>query len=155
MDKLKSVMDFMKKFGFWLLLGLIVVMVISCWWLATSSVAKEVKEKSGKIDETFKKVQSIADNSQHPNEKYLEAMAGVDIAAVALAVLPLLSVLYCTASRGIGGLVDVVKSPMYATGVGLVIWGSKTQASSRFKVRESNIYAKVKDRMKEWFGEIF
>jgi cell division protein FtsA len=59
------------------------------------------------------------------------------------------------APRGIGGLVDVVKSPMYATGVGLVIWGSKTQASSRFKVRESNIYAKVKDRMKEWFGEIF
>ncbi|MFO1518084.1 MAG: cell division protein FtsA [bacterium] len=59
------------------------------------------------------------------------------------------------APRGIGGLVDVVKSPMYATGVGLVIWGSKTQASSRFKVREANIYAKVKDRMKEWFGEIF
>ncbi len=57
--------------------------------------------------------------------------------------------------RGIGGLVDVVKSPMYATGVGLVIWGSKTIASSRFKVRDSNIYIKVKDRMKEWFGEIF
>jgi len=59
------------------------------------------------------------------------------------------------APRGIGGLVDVVKSPMYATGVGLVIWGSKTHAQSRFKVREANIYAKVKDRMKEWFGEIF
>ncbi len=57
--------------------------------------------------------------------------------------------------RGIGGLVDVVKSPMYATGVGLVIWGSKSQASSRFKVRDTNIYTKVKDRMKEWFGEIF
>ncbi len=59
------------------------------------------------------------------------------------------------APRGIGGLVDVVKSPMYATGVGLVIWGSKTQANSRFKVRDANLYAKVKDRMKEWFGEIF
>jgi len=59
------------------------------------------------------------------------------------------------APRGIGGLVDVVKSPMYATGVGLVIWGSKTHAQSRFKVREANIYSKVKDRMKEWFGEIF
>lgn len=59
------------------------------------------------------------------------------------------------APRGIGGLVDVVKSPMYATGVGLVLWGSKTQSASRFKVREGNIYSKVKDRMKEWFGEIF
>ncbi len=59
------------------------------------------------------------------------------------------------APRGIGGLVDVVKSPMYATGVGLVIWGSRMMASSRFKVRDANLYAKVKDRMKEWFGEIF
>ncbi len=59
------------------------------------------------------------------------------------------------APRGIGGLVDVVKSPMYATGVGLVLWGSKTQSASRFKVRDGNIYSKVKDRMKEWFGEIF
>lgn len=57
--------------------------------------------------------------------------------------------------RAIGGLVDVVKSPMYATGVGLVIAGSKGNDSTRFKVRESNIYAKVKGRMKEWFGEIF
>jgi len=59
------------------------------------------------------------------------------------------------APRAIGGLVDVVKSPMYATGVGLVIAGSKGTESTRFKVRESNIYSKVKGRMKEWFGEIF
>jgi cell division protein FtsA len=52
-------------------------------------------------------------------------------------------------------LVDVVRSPMYATGVGLVIAGSKGNDATRFKVRESNIYAKVKGRMKEWFGEIF
>ncbi len=57
--------------------------------------------------------------------------------------------------RSIGGLVDVVKSPMYATGVGLVIAGSKGSDSARFKVREANIYKKVKGRMKEWFGEIF
>lgn len=57
--------------------------------------------------------------------------------------------------RAIGGLVDVVKSPMYATGVGLVISGSKADQDHRFKVREENIYGKVKGRMKEWFGEIF
>jgi cell division protein FtsA len=57
--------------------------------------------------------------------------------------------------RAIGGLVDVVKSPMYATGVGLVIAGSKSGDGHRFKVREENIYRKVKGRMKEWFGEIF
>ncbi len=57
--------------------------------------------------------------------------------------------------RAIGGLVDVVKSPIYATGVGLVIAGSKSQRGHRFKVREENLYRKVKGRMKEWFGEIF
>ena len=57
--------------------------------------------------------------------------------------------------RAIGGLVDVVRSPMYATGVGLVISGSKASSGHRFKVREENIYHKVKGRMKEWFGEIF
>lgn len=57
--------------------------------------------------------------------------------------------------RAIGGLVDVVKSPMYATGVGLVIAGSKAGDGPRFKVREENLYRKVRGRMKEWFGEIF
>lgn len=57
--------------------------------------------------------------------------------------------------RAIGGLVDVVKSPMYATGVGLVVAGSKGEGGHRFKVREENLYGKVKTRMREWFGEIF
>ncbi len=59
------------------------------------------------------------------------------------------------APRGIGGLVDVVRSPMYATGVGLVLEGAKRSHENRFKVRDTNVYAKVKNRMKEWFGEIF
>jgi cell division protein FtsA len=58
--------------------------------------------------------------------------------------------------RGIGGLVDVVKSPVYATAVGLVMYGAKQQENSPyFKIREENVYRKVKNRMKEWLGEIF
>ena len=58
--------------------------------------------------------------------------------------------------RHIGGLVDVVKSPMYATAVGLVIYGAKQRLGSPyFKIREENVYRKVKDRMKQWLGEIF
>jgi len=56
---------------------------------------------------------------------------------------------------GIGGLVDVVLNPMYSTGVGLVIAGSKTKDERRFKIRDRNVYSKVKGRMKEWLGEIF
>ena len=55
----------------------------------------------------------------------------------------------------IGGLVDVVKNPMYSTGVGLVIAGSKSKDERRFRIRDRNVYTKVKGRMKEWLGEIF
>jgi cell division protein FtsA len=58
--------------------------------------------------------------------------------------------------RGIGGLVDVVKSPQFATAVGLVIYGARQQEMSPyFKIREENVYRKVKSRMKEWLGELF
>jgi cell division protein FtsA len=56
--------------------------------------------------------------------------------------------------KGIGGLVDVVKSPMYATGVGLVLYGARHQDQKHFKIREDNIYRKVMDRMKGWLQEI-
>ncbi len=55
----------------------------------------------------------------------------------------------------IGGLVDVVKSPMYATGVGLVMYGRDHEESRFFKVRDDNVYNKVKSRMRSWLGELF
>lgn len=57
--------------------------------------------------------------------------------------------------RGITGLVDVVRSPMYATGVGLVQYGSKNLDSRHFKVRDDNIYSKVMGRMRSWLSDIF
>jgi cell division protein FtsA len=56
---------------------------------------------------------------------------------------------------GIGGLVDLVASPRYATGVGLVLYGSRNKVQSRFKVGEGNIFSKVTHRMREWIGEFF
>lgn len=57
--------------------------------------------------------------------------------------------------RGIGGLVDVVKSPMYATGVGLVLHGSRNLRDSKEKMTEDGVYRKMKEKMKNWFVEIF
>jgi cell division protein FtsA len=45
---------------------------------------------------------------------------------------------------------------MYATAVGLVIFGAQQLAASPyFKIREENVYRKVKSRMKEWLGQVF
>jgi cell division protein FtsA len=58
--------------------------------------------------------------------------------------------------RGIGGLVDVVSSPMYATGVGLVIYGSRHQGSEgRFRVGERNVFSKVVKVFRKWVEEFF
>ena len=52
-----------------------------------------------------------------------------------------------------GGLADVVSSPIYATGVGLVKYGVKF--SSPNQIGDENVYSKVKKRMLHWLGEIF
>ena len=58
--------------------------------------------------------------------------------------------------KGISGLVDVVSSPIYATGVGLVIYGAKNNPAERERrLTGDNLFVKVFERMKEWFGEFF
>jgi cell division protein FtsA len=55
---------------------------------------------------------------------------------------------------GIRGLVDVVNNPMYATGVGLVIYGAKNRLGKKFRIRDNNIFNRVMNRMKIWFKEV-
>jgi cell division protein FtsA len=39
--------------------------------------------------------------------------------------------------------------------VGLVVYGAKHQDRRLFRIREDNVYRKVKIRMREWLQEIF
>lgn len=56
---------------------------------------------------------------------------------------------------GISGLTDVVNSPMYSTGVGLVLYGYKNRNEDKFRVGQKNIFGKITKRMKEWLSEFF
>jgi len=54
----------------------------------------------------------------------------------------------------IGGLQDVVRGPMYATGVGLALFGAAQQqdrGQSRFRIRDESIFGRVRQRMRDWF----
>jgi cell division protein FtsA len=54
----------------------------------------------------------------------------------------------------VGGLQDVVRDPMYATGVGLILFGysqAKGKSPSRFRIRDESIFRRVKQRMRDWF----
>ncbi|MCC7381839.1 MAG: cell division protein FtsA [Deltaproteobacteria bacterium] len=63
--------------------------------------------------------------------------------------------------RGVGGLVDVVRSPLYATGVGLVLYGAKQigaiqkAADTVGQARDANIYGRMSRKVRNWLGEIF
>ena len=55
----------------------------------------------------------------------------------------------------VGGLVDVISSPIFATGVGLVLYGMKRQERSYFRIRDDNVFSKVRHRMSDWLMEFF
>jgi cell division protein FtsA len=59
--------------------------------------------------------------------------------------------------HNIGGLVDVVNSPVYATGVGLVVYGSRNSGALEFPTGkpEGNLFGSVFGRMRTWFREFF
>jgi cell division protein FtsA len=57
---------------------------------------------------------------------------------------------------GITGLVDVVKGPMYSTGVGLVLYGGKNVEGMQFqKGNDTTLFNKLTSRMKGWMKEFF
>jgi len=56
--------------------------------------------------------------------------------------------------RGISGLVDVVNNPMYATGVGLVLYGARNKTMDKFRIRDNNIFNRIIGRMKKWFKDV-
>ncbi len=54
----------------------------------------------------------------------------------------------------IGGLKDIVKNPAYATGVGLVIFGSEASCKINFKETDTGGFNTILTKMKQWFKDI-
>lgn len=58
--------------------------------------------------------------------------------------------------QGVSGLTSNVNSPIYATGVGLVMQGLRYRAQGRpSRFTEDHLFTKITDRMKEWLKEFF
>ena len=63
----------------------------------------------------------------------------------------------CASPTGIGGLIDVVRSPAYATGVGLVKYGAQRLKHSLTYERkaEAPVHAGWGRKIGQWFREVF
>ncbi len=56
---------------------------------------------------------------------------------------------------GVTGLTDMVNNPIYATGVGLVIFGAgQARKKAGFRIRDKHIFKKVMEQMKRWFKDV-
>ncbi len=55
----------------------------------------------------------------------------------------------------VGGLRDVVNSPMYATAVGLLMFGAEKEGvEQRFRIRDENVFNRILGRMRKWFVDV-
>jgi len=56
---------------------------------------------------------------------------------------------------GVTGLTDMVNNPIYATGVGLVVFGAgQVRKKAGFRIRDKHIFKKVMAQMKRWFKDV-
>jgi len=55
---------------------------------------------------------------------------------------------------GVGGLNDVVNNPMYATAVGLILFGARNRTEKKFRIRDVNIFNRITNRMRRWFKDV-
>jgi cell division protein FtsA len=55
---------------------------------------------------------------------------------------------------GVGGLSDVVNNPMYATAVGLLLYGLRNRDEEKFRIRDVHIFNRVTKRMRKWFKDV-
>jgi len=57
--------------------------------------------------------------------------------------------------RDIGGISDIIANPIFATGVGLVLYGARYKGDKKLRIREENVFKKIFDSMKNWFEDFF
>ena len=56
--------------------------------------------------------------------------------------------------RGVSGLDDSMNNPMYATGVGLVLFGTREKKNGFDGGGGDNAFTKFSHRMQKWFEEV-
>jgi hypothetical protein len=79
MDKLKLVLDFLKKYVFWFIFAGTIILVLVCWWMSTASLAKSFLQEQVKIKKKFDEVKAIDDEKQqHPTQEYVKAIVDKD-----------------------------------------------------------------------------
>jgi hypothetical protein len=69
MDKVRIVLAALKKYYFWVVCGIILIVAIVCWWMGTQDLAGQFRQRKTKLESAFKGV-LIPQN--HPNQGVID-----------------------------------------------------------------------------------
>ena len=72
MNKAQDIIQKIKRYQFWILCGLVTVIGIVSWWLATDSLAKTYTANKTKIEGAAGQIGTVKEKVQHPNEKWTQ-----------------------------------------------------------------------------------
>jgi len=81
MDKVRQVLEVLKKHHFWILSVVVSAAILGCWYTARGSLSKMTETERSGVDSIFNNLQTIRSNALHPNPKFKE---GVDLERQAL-----------------------------------------------------------------------
>ncbi len=74
MDQIKQSLSILRKYHFWILCLLIVLLYVGTWFLSTSTMTKETSSRADKIKSAFSTGEKISGISNHPNSQSAEMM---------------------------------------------------------------------------------
>ena len=70
MEKVRVALEFLKKYHFWILLVLIVLITFGTWYMATDDRADQYGKRKSAIEGQFTAMQQISSKPDHPSEKF-------------------------------------------------------------------------------------
>jgi hypothetical protein len=78
MEKFRAFLEVLKKYHFWVLCGLIVLLSFVSWFLATSEEAQQFLTRKREIDSKFELDRRISNTREHPSRKYIQGISDLE-----------------------------------------------------------------------------
>ena len=75
MDKVKVILAGLKKYHFWVLCLLVIVMGVAVWNIATADLSDQYAKRKSALENTLQTARSISSEPDHPNDKIIRALA--------------------------------------------------------------------------------
>ena len=78
MEQFRAFLEKLKKYHFWVLCGLIVIMSFVSWFLATSDETKRFGSRKGQIEGKLTMVKTIGGNAEHPSKTFINQILEIE-----------------------------------------------------------------------------